>query len=172
MITINEALYFYLKHSRKYLPSDWRDDMLDFWYTLGCYWLDHNGGGSNMLWYIRKTFNYVTLNDFLTDVEITNRLLQLVIVIRNTNACGEPHLPRSPSNWSDIIRTTKCLDAHVCNYNWMCTIFLEADDKKRVHKTMSLAMLPEHTGTIVTPSARNHPRVIKELLVQKLKLST
>lgn len=167
---INEQLYFYMKGNASNIPDDWNNG--EFWYTIGCYWIDHCGGGSNALWYMRKVFNYVILNDFLTEAEIINRKLQLVHVLRQIPDASPPELKPSPPSWSDIIRKTKCNDAHLCNYNWICTVFMEAEDKIRVRKCMSLAMIKQHTGFMVTLEFRNQPLIVRDILICKLKLNT
>jgi hypothetical protein len=169
MKCINEALYFYMKSQSIRLPDDWNNR--EFWYTIGCYWIDHCGGGSNLLWLIRKTYNYVTLNDDLSLVEIINRQLSLVHIIKHYPSEKEVDRVTPPPSWTDIIRKSKCSDAHICNYNWICTIFMHEEDKIRVRKTMSLAMVRNHTGFIVTSRFRTQPKIIKDILVAKLGLN-
>lgn len=168
MTAINESLYFYMLGNNRYLPHDWNSDSKMFWYTVGCYWLDRCGGGNNMLWYIRKTYNYVMLNPFVGTVEINNRLLQLVVVLKYYTGPGViTDVPVSVPSWTDIINQSKCHDMHLCNYNWICIIFMESGDSHRVKKIMSLALIEDNIGTMITPAVRNSAQVIRELLVQR-----
>lgn len=121
-----------------------------------------------MLWYIRKTYNYLGLNTFLTDVEIINRQLQLVMVLKT---CHKSALcPRHTSAVTlDAILASDCKMEHICNYSWASQLFTRSGDIDRAHHAMSL-ILSHPVGPRVAPADRNTAAVIRGILAEKIKI--
>lgn len=165
---VNEGLYLFIKGSSTQLPDDWRD--YAYWYTILAYWLDQCGGGTDMLWYIRKVYNYLSLNTFLTNVEVINRHLQLVFILKLSGAPdhGSGIKPAHAPSLKAIL-DSDCKVEHICNYSWASYIFTREDDLDRAQHALSL-ILKSPVGVLIVPELRNSPTVLRGILEEKVKL--
>lgn len=165
---MNEQLYLYITNRVATMPNDYEHD---YWYTILSIWIDYYGS-SNILWYIRKTYNYLFLHSDLSINERINLKLQLIFILHKyisdtTINVVSTHLP----SWSEIINKWQGTKInHLCNYLWVYDWFLKNKDVKRLQSTMYAA---EHinTGIIISPKVRNDSDIIRKIINFKTSLS-
>lgn len=150
---MNEQLYLYMLHKNSVLADFDIDFNFGFWYTVVSYWIDQCGGGSNILWYLRRTYRYCQ-NSECTPNEKINRYLQIIHILKYFTLVTSSSPNQSQSQRLSI--------QHINNYEWALGIL--SDDIRRKKQLVNIFNSGVKPGPIVTVYSRYHPLVISKSL--------